>query len=96
MRRRQEFVIGGWQPSEGGRTGRLGSLLVGYHDAAGVLRYAGRVGTGFSGSELRHLDRLLATRETSEPPFTPPPPPTVARTAHWVHPDLVAEVTFGE
>ncbi|OWK18806.1 hypothetical protein AJ88_01995 [Mesorhizobium amorphae CCBAU 01583] len=43
---RQEFVIGGYLPSD--KTGRgLRSLLVGYHEG-GKLHYAGRVGTGFS------------------------------------------------
>jgi bifunctional non-homologous end joining protein LigD len=31
-----------------------------------------------------------------ESPFTPAPPPFVSRTARWVSPELVAEVTFGE
>ena len=47
VRLRQEFVIGGWQPGEGGREGQLGSLLVGVYDN-GALRYCGKVGTGFT------------------------------------------------
>src|SRR5215470_16872285 len=44
---RQEFVIGGWQESE--KEGRsLRSLLLGYHDEAGKLVFAGKVGTGFA------------------------------------------------
>src|SRR5579871_3126211 len=49
---RQEFVVAGWMPGEGGRAGHVGSLLVGYYDDAGRLWYAGRVGTGFTFREL--------------------------------------------
>ncbi len=42
-----EFVIVGWSDSEGSRP-FLGSLLLAYHDDAGRLLYAGRVGTGMS------------------------------------------------
>jgi ATP-dependent DNA ligase len=40
VRPRQEFVVGGWHPGEGGRAGQLDSLLVGHYDG-GALRYAG-------------------------------------------------------
>ncbi|HEX8804064.1 MAG TPA: non-homologous end-joining DNA ligase [Acidimicrobiales bacterium] len=95
VRPRQEFVVGGWQPGEGNRAGRLGSLLVGVYDG-GTLRYAGKVGTGFDDAELTRLGRLLDGRAAASPPFDPPPPRPVARSAHWVTPDLVAEVTFAE
>ena len=94
-RLRQEFVIGGWQPGEGNREGYLGSLLVGVYDD-GVLRYCGKVGTGFNSRELDRLGRLLAAREIDASPFDPPPPRIVARVARWVRPELVAEVEFGE
>jgi bifunctional non-homologous end joining protein LigD len=45
---RQEFVIGGYTDPQGSRTG-IGSLLLGYYDDQGVLRYAGNVGSGFNG-----------------------------------------------
>jgi bifunctional non-homologous end joining protein LigD len=104
VRNRQEFVIGGWQPGEGRRSGSVGSLLLGVHDSSGEpertpgpeLRYAGKVGTGFSDAELVRLAGLLAELRVAEPPFTPPPPDLVARTARWVRPELVAEVLFGE
>ena len=41
--RRADVVIGGWLPGEGGRSGRLGALVVGFYED-GELRYAGRVG----------------------------------------------------
>lgn len=101
VRWEQELVIGGWLAGEGNRAGRLGALLVGYHDpgAAGrPLRYAGRVGTGFTEAELRRLGALLDARATDDCPFDPPPPlpRPAARVAHWVVPDLVAQVSFGE
>src|SRR6202035_5798543 len=45
--RRQEVVVGGWQPGERGRSGQIGSLLVGVQTSAG-LAYAGHVRTGFT------------------------------------------------
>ena len=95
VRLRQEFVVGGWQPGEGGRQGQLGSLLVGVYDQ-GSLRYCGKVGTGFSMRELTRLGEILAPLEIDESPFDPPPPRPIARLAHWVRPELVAEVEFGE
>jgi bifunctional non-homologous end joining protein LigD len=94
-RRRQEFVIGGWQPGEGGRAGRMGSLLVGYYED-GHLRFAGKVGTGFTMHELDRLGRLLDERAIDDCPFEPLPPRPVARIARWVRPELVAEIEFGE
>jgi bifunctional non-homologous end joining protein LigD len=94
-RLRQEFVIGGWQPGEGNREGYLGSLLVGVYQN-GALQYCGKVGTGFKTRELEHLGALLAAREIVASPFDQEPPRIVARVAHWVRPELVAEVEFGE
>ncbi|MEO7427746.1 MAG: non-homologous end-joining DNA ligase [Acidimicrobiales bacterium] len=100
VRRRQEMVVGGWLPGEGGRAGRIGALLVGYHDQpgdGGPLRFAGRVGTGFTETELARLAGLLAPLATDQCPFDPPPPSAeVARGPTWVRPALVAELAFAE
>jgi bifunctional non-homologous end joining protein LigD len=99
VRRHQEFVVGGWWPGEKGRAGRLGSLLIGVHDrsAAGdPLRFAGKVGTGFTAPVLASYERLLAGLATDSCPFDPPPPRTITRQAHWVRPEVVVEVAFGE
>lgn len=99
VRWEQELVIGGWLPGEGARAHRFGALLVGYHDADEPdrpLRYAGRVGTGFTEAELFRLGALLDERASDTCPFEPPPPRPVARVARWVEPDLVAEVAFAE
>ena len=100
VRRRQEMVVGGWLPGEGSRAGRLGALLVGYHDAAGdgrPLRFAGRVGTGFTEVELSRLAAQLEPLATDVCPFDPPPPRAdLVRGARWVRPELVAELAFAE
>ena len=92
--------MGGWLPGEGNRTGRIGALLVGYHDApgdGGPLRFAGRVGTGFKDAELTRLGRLFDELATDECPFDPPPPRAeILRGPRWVRPELVAELEFGE
>ena len=92
---RQELVIGGWLPGKGARAGRLGALLMGYYepDEEGqpVLRYAGRVGTGFNEQELERLGRELAARTRSASPFAGTQPP---RGARFVEPELVAEIEF--
>ena len=100
VRHRQEMVVGGWIPGEGGRTGRIGALLVGYHDdpdGGGPLRYAGRVGTGFTESELRRLAALTAPLVTDTCPFDPAPPRAdLVRGVTWLRPELVAELAFAE
>lgn len=95
VRCRQELVVGGWLPGEGNRSGTLGALLVGYHDDTG-LRYAGRVGTGFSVAELDRLARRLDERTRLRSPFVDEVPAAVRRRAHWADPVLVVEVEFGE
>ena len=95
VRPRQELVVGGWQAGEGGRSGQLGSLLVGYYEDD-RLRYAGKVGTGFNARELGRLGGLLEGLAVADPPFDPPPPRPVSRSAHWVRPEVVAEITFAE
>jgi len=90
--RREDVVVGGWLPGEGRRRERIGALLVGVEDDGG-LRYAGRVGTGFTDAELKHLAGVLRERDSS--PFAPggvKPP----RGAVFVEPERVAEVEFTE
>lgn len=96
VRRRQELVVGGWADGQGERAGHLGALLVGHHTKAGepTLRYAGRVGTGYTYQTLEHLRQLLAPLATETCPFDPPPPRDRSVGAHWVRPELVAEVGF--
>jgi bifunctional non-homologous end joining protein LigD len=87
---RQEFVIGGYLPSE--KTGRgLRSLLVGYHEG-GKLNYAGRVGTGFSSSAGDDLKKRLDALMAKTSPFAEKVPG--GKGLVWVKPELVAEVEF--
>ena len=90
---RQEFVIGGFTDPKGSRTS-IGSLLLGVHDKEGKLHYAGNVGTGFTDASLRDLRERLDTIAADQPPFVADP--ELPRAAHWVRPQLVAEVAFGE
>ncbi len=91
---RQEFVIGGFTDPEGARAG-LGALLLGYYDASRLV-FAGRVGTGFTQKLALDLRRRLEALERKTTPFDPPPGGPLARSAHWVSPTLVCEVTFTE
>jgi bifunctional non-homologous end joining protein LigD len=93
--RTQEVIIGGWKPGEGRRVGTIGSLLIGIPGASG-LAYAGKVGTGFTQSALRDLQRQLSALEVGESPFVDQVPAADARAAHWVRPEVVGEVRFGE
>ena len=89
----------GWVPGEGNRAGRIGALLVGYHDAPGdrPLRFAGRVGTGFREAELQRLAGLFEGLATDTCPFDPlPPPAELRRRPRWLRPELVAELAFAE
>jgi bifunctional non-homologous end joining protein LigD len=92
----QEFVIGGWAPGQGTRSTSLGALLIGYYESTepdARLQYAGRVGTGFTESELSRLLGLLEPRQRDTSPFTPKPR---VKEAVFVEPELVAEVRFAE
>jgi bifunctional non-homologous end joining protein LigD len=90
---RQEFVIGGWTDPKGARTG-IGSLLLGVHEEDGKLRYAGNVGTGFNEKTLRDLRSKLDALAAERKPFEGGT--GLPRDAHWVKPNLVCEVSFGE
>ena len=87
----QEFVIGGFTDPAGTRVG-LGALLVGYFQS-GNLRYAGKVGTGFNIDTLHRLRHRLGARELKRSPFSDE---VRERGAHWVRPELVAQIGFTE
>jgi bifunctional non-homologous end joining protein LigD len=104
-KRRQEFVVAGFTArndraasSRAAAAGqvRVGALLCGYHDHAGRLCCAGRVGSGFSDRDLELLAVQLRALQADRSPFDGGIPPEVARGAHWVQPKLVAEVEFTE
>jgi bifunctional non-homologous end joining protein LigD len=87
----QELVIGGFTDPQGARHG-FGALLLGYHEDGG-LKYAGKVGTGFDEKLLTSLHARLRERETARSPFAGP---VKEPGAHWVRPELVAQIGFSE
>ena len=87
----QELVVGGYTAPRGSRT-ELGALLLGHYED-GRLRYAGKVGTGFTQATLRELAELLAPLRRDDSPFADP---VRERDATWVEPRLVAQVGFTE
>jgi bifunctional non-homologous end joining protein LigD len=89
--KRQEFVIGGWRPSDKKRG--FASLLLGTFEG-GKLVYRGRVGTGFGVEEHERLQEKLDARARKSKPFVEVP--REARRANWVEPELVAEIAFTE
>ncbi|KAA9086979.1 ATP-dependent DNA ligase [Microbacterium radiodurans] len=94
LTRTQDVVVGAIRPGKGGRRGGIGSLLLGIPGPDG-LRYAGRVGSGFSDIELARLEAALEPLRTSENPFVGIPAAD-ASDALWVAPELVGEVEFAE
>ncbi len=90
---RQEFVIGGYTDPQGSRVG-IGALLLGVHDEDRVLRYAGKVGTGFDHSTLGTLKARLDKLTAAKSPFSQAT--AIEGRPHWVKPQLIAEVSFGE
>jgi len=87
---RQEFVIGGFTNPAGSRTG-FGALLIGYYEGD-LLRYAGRVGTGFNEQVLAILGEILALQEQKISPFADKR--DRLKGEHWVSPEMVCEVAF--
>jgi bifunctional non-homologous end joining protein LigD len=101
----QEFVIGGYTLPEGARS-HFGSLLVGYHSPNG-LRFAGRVGTGFSDKLLASLYNKFQKLRQPDCPFVNLAEkskgrwglgitPAMMQRCHWVKPVSVAQVKFTE
>ncbi len=96
----QELVVGGWTPGEG--TAReLGAIVVGvYEDDR--LRFAGKVGSGFTDRGRRELRRRLEVLEADAPPFDPPPPAGYRGRwggdlagVRWARPELVIRAEIG-
>lgn len=89
----QEFVIVGWSPSDRRRT--FSSLLLAAHEDAKLI-YAGRVGTGFSNADLKHLAGRFRKLARKTPSLEGNIPPAIRRSAHWLRPELVAQIGFAE
>ncbi|WP_449433028.1 DNA ligase D [Pseudomonas putida] len=95
-KQRQEFVIVGYTDPKGSRTG-FGALLLALHDkASGELRYAGKVGTGFSSATLAGIHARLKPLKVAKPALAKPPTGADARGVHWLKPQLLAEVAYAQ
>lgn len=93
--RRHEVVIGGFTDPGGSRS-HFGALLVGTHDEQGGLVYRGKVGTGYTEQTLREVHQRLRELTQQRPAFVNPPRGAEGRKAHWVKPELLAEVEYTE
>lgn len=89
---RQEFVVAGYVPSTTARNA-IGSLVLGYFDK-GKLAYAGRVGTGFTNKVAAELFQRLEGMSIAKSPFARKLTAEEVRQAHFVRPELIAEVEF--
>ncbi|MCP8466241.1 DNA ligase D [Pseudomonas sp. ZM23] len=94
-KRRQEFVIVGYSEPKGSRT-HFGALLLGLHDKDGELRYAGKVGTGFSATSLKAIHQQLQPLVRQRCPLKTLPKGQDARGVTWLRPQLLGEVAFAE
>ncbi|MGC7839467.1 DNA ligase D [Pseudomonas wayambapalatensis] len=95
-KQRQEFVIVGYTDPKGSRHG-FGALLLALHDHdSGQLRYAGKVGTGFSAATLDSILARLKPLRTAKAPLPSPLTGAEARGVHWLKPHLLAEVAYAQ
>jgi bifunctional non-homologous end joining protein LigD len=91
VRAEEEFVIGGFT-APGGSRAHFGAILVGAHEG-GRLRYAGKVGTGFTARTLDALRRRFTPLVRPTSPFADGPR---ERDVTWLRPTLVAQIGFTE
>lgn len=91
-----EVAVVGWIPGSGRREGSIGSLMLAVPDRDGGLRYAGKVGTGFTDVILDQLMAALAPLRADRSAVADSVPRPDAAGAVWVRPELVGEVRYGE
>jgi bifunctional non-homologous end joining protein LigD len=87
----QEFVVAGFTPSTA-MPNAVGALTVAFHED-GKLRYAGRVGTGYTHQTARDLWRRLSALRVDRAPLALPKDER-RKNVMWVKPELVVEVEF--
>ena len=90
---RQEFIIVGYTAARSGPRA-IGALHLGYNED-GELKYAGKVGTGFTMKDAQHWYARLS-KMTIEKPVVNGLPRSVITNSKWVRPELVGEVSFTE
>jgi bifunctional non-homologous end joining protein LigD len=95
---RQEFIILGFSNARTGSRA-LGALYLGYHKN-GELKYAGKVGTGFTMNSARALIHRVAPLTIHAPVLTRAAmggiPAAEWQSIHWIKPKLLCEVAFTE
>jgi bifunctional non-homologous end joining protein LigD len=107
----QEFVIGGYTPPQGARK-YFGAILVGYYENKNKegdnrLKFAGKVGTGFTTKTLSMLHKKFQAERRDDCPFVDLPhktagqwsqniTPSMMKKMHWINPVFVAEIKFAE
>ena len=89
-----EFAVVGYTKGKGSRQG-FGSLLLGRASPSGGWDYAGRVGSGFTDTQLKQIGKTLSahpggTRSTVHPNTVDP----LLRDARWIKPQAVVEVYY--
>jgi bifunctional non-homologous end joining protein LigD len=90
---RQECVIGGYTDPEGSRD-YFGALVLGLHDTKKRLIHVGQVGSGFDQRALKEIYDHMQLLKTKKSPFYGAI--GELKTAHFVRPELVAEIKFAE
>jgi bifunctional non-homologous end joining protein LigD len=95
---RQEFIILGFSDARKGERA-LGALYLGYRKN-GALRYAGKVGTGFTMKSARELAERFAGMTVEKPVLTRAEATGLGAgewcAVHWIRPKLLCEVAFTE
>jgi bifunctional non-homologous end joining protein LigD len=100
IRPEQEFVVGGWTPGSGNARD-LGAMAIGVYEGD-KLRFAGKVGSGFTGAIRADLLKRLRPLVQDDPPFDPAPPKDYRgrwggdlKDITWVRPELVIRAEIG-
>jgi bifunctional non-homologous end joining protein LigD len=88
-----EFAVVGFTPPKGSRAG-FGALLLARPDPKHGWRYTGRLGTGFSHSQLTSLLKQLDRDTRAKPTVHVPPHDTDLRGARWIEPSVVVEAFY--
>ncbi|MFD2146037.1 hypothetical protein ACFSIM_12000 [Mucilaginibacter antarcticus] len=103
VQRRQEVVIAGFTKNAG-TAKAFSALVLGVYDGK-VLRYVGKVGTGFSEKLQKEMMAKFKPLITDKSPFDVEPdvdkpsrfrPQRMGAKPTWLKPELVGEVNFAE
>ncbi|GAC1309667.1 MAG: DNA ligase D [Mucilaginibacter sp.] len=103
VHKRQEVVITGFTRNEG-TSKPFSALTMGVYDG-GVLRYVGKVGTGFNDKMQKEMMAQFKPLITDKSPFDVEPdvdkpsrfrPKRLGAKPTWLKPELVGEVAFAE